>query len=493
MNRLIVSHETRTLVRSPVLFWLLGLLVVSIAFAGWTGHRASDRQARGAAAAQGFEQGMREEMRKSVIEYEAKVKADGGAMKFAAVNHAPTEGGPPQGVNAGAVGAETSEYAVLPQTGLSSLSVGQSDVLLNYVPVSMRNIMDITRPLEIDNPINLASGTFDVAFLVIFLLPIFILAMTYDLLSSEKERGTLAMILAHPVSLRSLMGSKLVARAMILLAVVLGLGLAVLLTVGTNLGSSDTWLRFALWIGVVLLYSFFWFALAVVVNIFGRSSATNGIVLAGSWLILVVIVPTLVSLLATTLYPSPSRMDLTVAMRDAQTGAEKERMKALDQYYYDHLELVPDAQNKARDFLTLAMANSAAIEKAVQPLYSQFQEQLNRQEELVQKFQFLSPAIMMQLSLNEISGASADRYEHFMRQVEVFHKQWGDFFAVRFLKREPMKTSDYENFPRFQYVEEPFSAPLARMAPSLLGLLLIVLGVAAYGFVDLRRYQVAAR
>jgi len=270
-------------------------------------------------------------------------------------------------------------------------------------------------------------------------------------------------------------------------------GLGVLLAVGNNLGSADTWIRFALWIGAVLLYSLFWFALAVLVNVFGRSSASNGIVLAGSWLVLVVVVPTLVSLLATTLYPAPSRMDLTIAMRDAQTAAEKERMKALDEYYYDHLELVPDAQNKARDFLTLAMANSASIEKAVRPLYEQFQAQLNRQEELVQKFQFASPAIMMQLSLNEISGTSADRYEHFMRQVEQFHGEWNDFFAARFLKRQPLTVADYELFPTFSYEEEPFATPLSRMAPSLLGLALLVLLLGWYGFADLRRYQVAAR
>ena len=493
MKRLIIAHETRTLARTPALAWLLGLLIVGIVFAGWAGHRANERQLRGAAAAAQFEEMMRAEMRKSVFAYENKVKQTGGEMKFAAVNHAPTEGGPPQGVNAGAVGAETSAYAVLPQTGLSAFSIGQSDLLLNYVPVSMRNIMDITRPLEIDNPVNLVSGTFDPAFLIVFLLPIFILAMTYDLLSSEKERGTLAMILAHPVSLRALMGSKLAARARILLAVVLVLGLGVLLTVGHNLGTADTWIRFGLWIGAVLLYGLFWFALAVLVNVFGRSSAGNGIVLAGSWLVLVVVVPTLVSLLATTLYPAPSRMDLTIAMRDAQTAAEKERMKALDEYYYDHLELVPDAQNKARDFLTLAMANSAAIEKAVRPLYGQFQAQLNRQEELVQKFQFASPAIMMQLSLNEISGTSADRYEHFMRQVEQFHREWNDFFAARFLKRQPLTVADYELFPKFSYEEEPFATPLTRMAPSLLGLALMVLLLGWYGFADLHRYQVAAR
>ncbi|NJO13526.1 MAG: hypothetical protein HC872_08760 [Gammaproteobacteria bacterium] len=55
MNRLIVAHEMRTLTRSPVLFWLLVLLVAALLFAGWTGSRAVQRQALGAAAAQEFE------------------------------------------------------------------------------------------------------------------------------------------------------------------------------------------------------------------------------------------------------------------------------------------------------------------------------------------------------------------------------------------------------------------------------------------------------
>ena len=69
----------------------------------------------------------------------------------------------------------------------------------------MNPTMDITKNNELENPVNLMTGAFDIAFVVIFLLPIFILAISYDLLSSERERGTLAMILAHPISLKELM------------------------------------------------------------------------------------------------------------------------------------------------------------------------------------------------------------------------------------------------------------------------------------------------
>ena len=492
MYRLIISHETRSLARSSALWWILSLLVVAIAFGAWAGSRSIERQIVGGRDAAAFEDGMRATMRADVEKYAAQVDAAGGVYQFASVRHAPGSG-PPQGTNAGAVGGETSVFAVLPPTGLAPLSVGQSDIQLNYIPVSMRHILDITKDLELENPVNLMTGVFDVAFVIIFLLPIFILAMTYDLLSSEKERGTLAMILAHPVSLRELMASKMISRAAILLIVVLTVGILVLPSVGKQLDSADTWLRFGLWIAATLLYSLFWFALAVLVNIFGRSSATNGILLAGGWLVFVVVVPTLVSLGATALYPAPSRMDLTVAARDAQTVAEKQYMQALDEYYYDHLELVPDGDKKAMDFLTLAMANSNSIEKAVRPLYDEFQVQLNRQEAMVQRFQFLSPAIMMQLALNEISGTSADRYEDFMRQVYDFHSEWKEYFTVRFLSQTPLRPEDYDRFPEFDFEEASLWTVLVRLMPSLLGLTVLLLGVLLIPLLGLRRYQVAAR
>jgi len=328
---------------------------------------------------------------------------------------------------------------------------------------------------------------------VIFLLPIFILAMSYDLLSSEKERGTLAMILAHPISVRELMASKIISRAAVMLAVVLSFGVIALLTVGTGLDTADTWIRFSLWIAATLLYSAFWFALAVLVNVYGKNSASNGTVLAGIWLILVVIVPQMVSMLATTIYPAPSRMELTIAARQAQTEAEKNAMAKLDEYYYDHLEFVPEGDKKAMDFLTLAQANANSIEKAVRPLYDNFQDQLNKQEELVTRFQYLSPAIMMQLALNEVSGTSADRYEHFLHQVYAFHVKWRAYFSTKFLQRYPLKPEDYDAFPEFEYQEEAFAAVAGRLIPSLLGMLILFLGVVLVPFIALRNYQVAAR
>jgi ABC-2 type transport system permease protein len=100
---------------------------------------------------------------------------------------------------------------------------------------------------------------------------------------------------------------------------------------------------------------------------------------------------------------------------------------------------------------------------------------------------------MMQLAMNETAGTSADRYEHFMGQVFAFHAQWNDFFAGRFLKRQPLTTAEYDQFPSFAYVEESFGAVVGRLMPSMLGLVIVVLGLTVLAFGSLRKYRVAGR
>ena len=466
MFRLMMGHEIRLLASSSVLGWLLTGIVMAVLFAAWSGGQAVQRQVNAAQLARDVEAAKKEKLLKDVVAYEKHVEQNGLEFKtYRPMHTAPKPGESPEGTSAGMVGTDrVKEYAVLPPTGLAAFAVGQSDLLTGHMAVTMRNLAHVTEKGETRNPVHLLSGSFDMAFVVIYLLPIFVLGLTYNLLSSEKERGTLAMILAHPVSLRELMASKLVSRVLILLGVVVAAGLVSLLLVGTGLNTAETWLRFLAWAALTSLYCLFWFALALLVNARGRSSASNGITLAGIWLILVVIVPTLISLLASAIYPPPSRMEMIAAGRSATQVAESDSAKALDEFYFDHLEFVPNPEDKIQDFFAHFLAREQAVTDAVTPIQERFREQLNRQQQLVNRFQFTSPAVMMRLALNEVSGTSVERYERFEDQVLVFRDQWTDYFMTRFLQDIPLHSWDYDEFPAFQYTPEALAGPMARAA-----------------------------
>ena len=65
------------------------------------------------------------------------------------------------------------------------------------------------------------------------------------------------------------------------------------------------------------------FALAIVVNASGRSAAGNASILASFWLVFVALIPAGVNLLASGLYPIPSRTTFVAAMRTENEAVRK--------------------------------------------------------------------------------------------------------------------------------------------------------------------------
>ena len=63
----------------------------------------------------------------------------------------------------------------------------------------------------------MAIGQFDAAFVVLFLYPLLIFAVSFDLTATERDRGTLRMVLAQPVTLRDVVAGKMIVRALTLL------------------------------------------------------------------------------------------------------------------------------------------------------------------------------------------------------------------------------------------------------------------------------------
>jgi len=76
-----------------------------------------------------------------------------------------------------------------------------------------------------------------------------------------------------------------------------------------------------LWVAVVVAYGGFWFALSMLVASIGLRSAANATVLASAWLVLVVMLPSVFNLVATSVFPVPSRMELVQAVRVASDDA----------------------------------------------------------------------------------------------------------------------------------------------------------------------------
>ncbi len=394
----------------------------------------------------------------------------------------------------GALGAAGAvRYAVLPPAALAPLAVGSSDLFPYYTKVSLRSKQSFIVNDEIENPHNLLAGRFDLAFAIVFVLPLLIMALTYNLVSAEREQGTMALMLSQPVSARRVLLLKLAVRAGFVLALTLALTLGVVIGTGVPLSMPGTWARVLLWVSVVLAYSAFWIAAAVAVNALGRSSATNALALLGVWLMVVVVVPSLVAAFVTTMYPAPSRVALTTELRKVSDQAAAQGDTAVSQFLADHPEMAQLGALSTRNAWGRTIALQERTEDAMRPTYAAFDAALAAQRVAADRLRVLSPAILVQDALHDVAGRSVTRYRDYSAQVDAFHQSWQQFFFRRVFAEATMTPADFAALPRFTYRDEAMGALVQRVGVAVLLVLLPALLLAGWGVARLRTVSLAER
>lgn len=382
-------------------------------------------------------------------------------------------------------------YATLPPGPLAPLAIGQSDLLPSYFKVSTDARETIVAASEIENPHRLLVGRFDLAFVLVFLYPLLILAVTYNMLSAEREQGTLALALSQPVALSTLATGKVVLRAVLLVGIVVSVSMLGLLGAGVGAAAPGALAGLALWLATVGAYGGLWFALALLVASFGRASAANATILATLWLLLVVMLPSLFNLVATTLYPVPSRVEMIQAVRVASDEAAGAGSTLLARYYEDHPELATGgADQTMNDFNIVRVAVDDEVARRARPVVDRYEQQLARQQQMIDRLRFLSPAVLMQDALNDVAGTGSARHRHFLDQVDRFHARWRGFVLPLIFQKA--RITDAATAPRFSYQDEPISKVSHRVLISWLGLMAPAAVMAFIGVRRLRRYRVVA-
>lgn len=464
----VVQVEGRNLLAERGAWWLFGLLAAFVAYAAWSG--ASSAAAHRAAT-------------RAAVEEEDRKLADLRAQLAAIEAGGPDAPHAEDPADPALVGAGLGARAVaLPPTPTASIAAGQRDAHPAVVRLTTQS--RLAQPprgdVALRGPTSQRAGPFDLAFVFVYLLPLLIIALTYDLLAGERERGTLALVLSQPVSLATFVLGKSLQRAMVVGGATVVLAGGALLLSADGLASADGAVRAGLYLAALLAYATFWFAAAVAINSRGRSSAGNALALVGLWLALVVALPGLVRVVVEATYPPPSRVELVNLARSAASEIEEE-LSALEGDHGAEPDESP-AETRAR-----LLATQEALDARVRPVVQRFREQLEAQQRLVDRLRFVSPAIAVHEALVDVAGTGAHRQQRFEAQVDAFHGTWRAFFAERVRAGRPLASADYAALPTFTFEDEPTGELAARVGLGLLGLLVPAGLLLAFSASGLRR------
>ena len=360
--------------------------------------------------------------------------------------------------------------AALPETPLALVAVGQSDLLPPVVKVVSDSRDTFLFADEIENPASLAIGATDLAFVIIFVFPLVVVAFAGNLLAHEREQGVLAMTLASARRPGAVLAGKFCARAGLpILAALVATATGLALFADAHALQTPECRALLL---LVTLYGLFWAAVSAAVDSLGGSSAFNAVAAIGVFTLLTMIGPAALNSLAAWIYPAPSRIDMVLAARAASIDAGQGRDASLARFVGEHG--IGGAKGRAgleatqRRFAT----QEAAFER-VEAVVSAHDAQRARRRALSDRLAFLSPPLLTSGLLADIAGAGEARYAWFNDEIGAFHQVWRGFFRRRAEAGVDLTPADYDALPRFPELPEaiPPLAPGAFIgiaAPTLL-------------------------
>lgn len=347
------------------------------------------------------------------------------------------------------VGYRYPRLAVMRPEKLSFIATGQSDMYSHFKSPTVYGNNFALDYAEMVNPIQLLFGNFDLAFVIIYILPLLIIAFSYNVLSKENELGTIRLLGSQPISLSCWLRQKMAIRFIIFTSISL---LSILVSMSiftTNILENITSL-FGFFF-ITGLYIFFWFMVSYSINLHVRTSSKSALTLISVWLILVIIFPATINQVSTTLYPTPSRIKMINEIRQVKKDNEKKQNEILSDYLRSHPELTQEDEKQKFGFWHNYFASEKVLENKTKPLLAVYEKQLHKQQTLLNTFKFISPAILLQQSLNTIAGTSEKHYNDFKLQVYTFSESWRDYLVPMLFKNEKFSLNKFNELPKFKY------------------------------------------
>ena len=293
----------------------------------------------------------------------------------------------------------------------AALSLGQRDLHSYHQSVSLRSLYTNLFDAGFENPSRSEAGHFDLAFVIVFLLPLVVIASTHDILAREIEGRTLRLLLASGCSLPKLLLSKLGARFIVTSAALfLVVSISLLLT-GAHIQA------FLAWNIVVLGYNLFWFSISGLIVSLAFGAARSAGLLLTVWTILTIVFPALLNLMLPR-EATQSGAALTIQCRQVVNQAwdsDKNATKLSAQKRFAEYSKAPVEGEKFTWSWYYAMHDSG--DQAVEELASNYLQGLAQKDQKTYAFSLLAPPVRTQLLLDRLAGTDLSSQLQYFKHV----------------------------------------------------------------------------
>jgi ABC-2 type transport system permease protein len=338
-----------------------------------------------------------------------------------------------------------------PPSDAAFMAVGLRDVAPYVLRVRALGLQAQLYEGETFNPELALSGRFDFAFVLIYLAPLFVIALLHDLVSGERQAGRLRMLAALPQGTR--MWRRRVGLRCVLVFACLTLPVIVgALLSGTRPGTLVVVLL------VAATYLAFWAGVSLLVATRAWRSVANATALMGAWAVLTLVLPALANVALTRALPVHQGVDLMMAQRQAVNGAwEVPREETMRRFFAGHPEWKDTASLPATFHWKWYFAFHQLGDESVAPQVQAYRTGLQARQAWTERLGWLLPGVGAQAILHRVAGTDLPAQLAYQDGIADFHRRVREFYYPYLFNDRPFGVADYAKRP-------VYAAPAAHRA-----------------------------
>lgn len=323
-------------------------------------------------------------------------------------------------------------FAIKPAVPGASLAIAQADVLPSYARVRAESMDSVRNSNEIEHPMRLAAGRFDLMFVVLYLWPLILLALTTSVLTQDRELKRLNTLRLQGVHPFALLAAQIGARVFVATFIFVVLTGVAAFVIGAVPMTSVGWFAFMRWSAAVGAYSLFWAAVAAAICALCASRNTASFAAFGAWVMLTILLPSTLAAGINLAAPMPSREDYLIQTRNAADKLNADRINMTARFYDQHPEWrlanTPIAKISPA---VMRLARAAEMERELGNADAKFNAAKQAQTALLLQWLAFSPVSVAHHVFSQLSGNDSARHDQFLAETHTHQIALRDFFQLR--------------------------------------------------------------
>jgi ABC-type transport system involved in multi-copper enzyme maturation permease subunit len=317
----------------------------------------------------------------------------------------------------------------------------------------------------------------DFAFVVRVVLSLMVIFLAYNSISEEIARGTLRLVLSHPLPRGQLLLGKFLGGLFVVLGSLTIATLAAVLILVLHPAISldgDLFLRILGMWGISALYLGAFFTLSLMASTIINRPSVALLVLLQIWIVVIVIYPNVSVILSRQLFKLPGSEELADRKRAIFEPYEKEYNESWKAFHKMVESGEHDMELSKRSFELNAQRT-----ELFHRIDSEYSHQLTNQMQLAENIGLLSPSVLFNSVMQRLAGTDIREFDSFMEGVE---RHWH-----KYIEQWPLRYTDFEAYkksklPEFTYIIQTVAQCIAQTLHqwTILFLLSVVFFVTAH-------------